>query len=192
MLKTVAFALETTLHRVPEDSVHNETLSESWRKAEEWCRAVRKFTARTDDETPFSEKQLGDIPPFPLTSKELTDLREAIERMVEARDRVPGTLKSVSLSSTTLGWVLGIGAGCATLAAINILVFHTEIANANMYVLPGLLLSWLGFGVWAFVHFLALGQHRATLQIAGVDGAQEWRSAVGWRSLRAASGSGTR
>lgn len=71
----IAWALRTSLAQVTRDELGSSTLRDAWQRASDWLCSLDSAGSATS----------ADIPPFPLTGRELRELQGAIDRIVAAR-----------------------------------------------------------------------------------------------------------
>ena len=130
MLENVSMALDVSLSRVPEASLHDTAILENWRKARDWTRAVQAASGHLDEAV-----RLRQIPPFPLNSQELKALEASIDRIAQARSAASpthegATAKHVHKSARRLSWssyALGALLGAAAAVGIvGVIVFHDD------------------------------------------------------------------
>lgn len=152
MLQNVSMALDVSLSRIPEESLHNTAILENWRKAREWSRAVQRMAERLDDAV-----RLNQIPPFPLSRQELKALEASIDRIAHARSAASpthegATASHVHRSARRLSWssyALGVLLSAAALAGIvGVIVFHDE--QSFWYASLTLIGPCLALLVWLF------------------------------------------
>jgi hypothetical protein len=163
-LRDVSMALDVSLERVPEESVRQTAIAESWRKAHEWVQVVQQLSAQADGTI-----RLEQVPPFPLTSQELQALQASLDRIAQARaaasptrvgttaTHVRRSFGRVMLSAYGLGLVL---LGCTAITVVDVTLFQG--ARSPWYL--GLSLGGAGvaLAVW-FLHFRHLGIHKAII-----------------------------
>jgi hypothetical protein len=165
MLRDVAMALQVSLGRVPEESVHQTAIAENWRKAHHWLYAVDQVTAQPGDAF-----RIEQVPPFPLSGQELQALQASIDRIAQARAaasatqvgttsrHIRGSLGRVMLSAYGLGAVL---AGCAAITVIDLAFFQGT--RSTGYVGLSLTCALAAVVVWV-LHFRRLGSHKALIE----------------------------
>jgi hypothetical protein len=165
MLRDVVMALQVSLGRVPEESVHQTAIAENWRKAHDWLDTVQQLT-----DQPAKAPQVEQVPPFPLTGQELQALQASIDRIAQARaaasatqvgttsGHIRGSLGRVMLSAYGLGAVL---AGCAAITVIDLTFFKST--RSTWYVGLSLTCALAAIAVWV-LHFRRLGSHKALIE----------------------------
>jgi len=164
-LRDVSMALSVSLGRVPQGSVVETDIAVSWQKVQDWLRDVQKLTARPDDAF-----VLNQVPPFPLTSRELQALQVSIDRIAQARaaasaTRVGPTTRHLRRSiRRTMFSAYGLGVvllACAAIPVIDLAVLHG--ARSAVYFGLSFGTSLVAIVAWAF-HYSRPGTHKAMLE----------------------------
>lgn len=166
-LRAVSLALGTSLRRVPDESLRQTDAAETWQKAQEWLRAVEPLCALPDEAIPLDQ-----IPPFPLSSRQLQALLASIDRIAEARARasssevgttgrhIGGSLRRVLSSAFVLGAALIVS---LAIAVIDATFLHG--ARSAWYIGLSVGCAAVALAVWT-LHLFHLSTHKSILDKA--------------------------
>ena len=164
MLNGVVMALDTSLGRIPEDSVRDTGIEENWQKARDWVNTVKKMTSR-----PLDDVALQYIPEFPLSSGELQALQASVDRIAQARatasaTKAPPTTKRARKSIqrvTSSAFLLGLFLIAWTgITLADLIVFHginTDLLALSVTCSAIALMTWM-------LLFTHIGMHRSIIK----------------------------